>query len=82
MIWKSLKYGLEVEVTCLVSEEISTELLLDTFPELKALAPKKSCYGYYWYKRGAVTPRFWCLIKLFVKDFFNTNGYFWNKNKE
>lgn len=51
MIWKSLKYGLEVEVTCLVSEEISTELLLDTFPELKALAPKKSCYGYYWYKR-------------------------------
>lgn len=66
----------------LVSEEFSTELLLDTFPELKALAPKESCYGSYWYKRGAVTPRFWCLIKLFVKDFFNTNGYFWNKNKE
>lgn len=62
--------------------EFSTELLLDTFPELKALAPKKSCYGYYWYREGAVTPRLWCLIKLFVKDFFSINGYFWNKNKE
>lgn len=66
----------------LVSKEISTELLLDTFPELKALAPKKSCYGPYWYRGGAVTPRLWCLIKLFVKDFFSINGYFWNKNKE
>ena len=73
----------------LVSKEISTELLLDTFLELKALAPKGSSYGPYWYKhgpywykRGAITPRLWCLIKLFVKDFFSINGYFWNKNKE
>lgn len=80
-------YGLTGRGFCwtlrkLVSEEISTELLLDTFLELKALAPKESHYGPYWYKRGAVTPRLWCLIRLFVKDFFSINGYFWNKNKE
>lgn len=66
----------------LVSEEIPIEILLDTFLELKALAPKGSSYELYWYKPGAVTPRFWCLTRLFVKDFFNRNGYFWNKNKE
>ena len=66
----------------LVSEEISTESVLDTFLELKALAPKESGCGAYWYKQGAITPRLWCLIKLFVKDFFSINGYFWNKNRE